>query len=195
MTERDKRKAEAIWSYTISVEKILKHLVEQGIQTQEEADYLSNLFYEELNVNDIPGCRCSNIGELMRSDGTIDKEYVSLTEIARSKSGKNPGYLIQCWLRNANTVEYLRMWENKFNSNFLDNECEKLLKSIKSSNKTLTLKLWINATNAKGIKSKAGKNGGSIAHPEIAEVFRAWLFPEIMLEMVQCYQNLGGDAL
>lgn len=131
----------------------------------------------------------------MRRDEVLDRGYALLTEIARSKNVKNPRYLIQSWLRNANTVEYLRMWENKFNSDFLDEECEKLLKNVRNSNKTLTLKLWINATNVKGIKSQGGKNGGSIAHPEIAETFCAWLLLKIMLEMVQCDQNLGGNAL
>ena len=28
-----------------------------------------------------------------------------------------------------------------------------------------------------------------MAHPEIAEAFRAWLFPEMMLEMVKRYRR------
>lgn len=189
MTEKQKRRAEAVWTYTISIEKVLKRLVENGIQSQEASDYMSDLLYKQLNIRKVPGCKVSDISEFMRSDRMVDKKYVSLTDIARSRDDCSPGYLIQSWLRSNSTIEYLRMWEKKFNSEFLDNECIKLLEKVKRTNTTLTLKLWINSTKAKGIISKAGKNGGSFAHPEIAEVFRAWLFPEIMLEMVQRYQT------
>lgn len=37
MTEAKKRRAEAIWTYRISQEKVLKRLVEKGIFTQEHA--------------------------------------------------------------------------------------------------------------------------------------------------------------
>ena len=40
MTEAEKRRAEAIWTYRISQEKVLKRLVEKGIFTQEHADYI-----------------------------------------------------------------------------------------------------------------------------------------------------------
>ena len=42
MTEAEKRRAEAIWTYRISQEKVLKRLVEKGIFTQDHADYMSD---------------------------------------------------------------------------------------------------------------------------------------------------------
>ncbi len=42
MTEAEKRRAEAIWKYTISQQKVLKRLVDKGIFTQEHADYMSD---------------------------------------------------------------------------------------------------------------------------------------------------------
>ncbi len=33
-----------------------------------------------------------------------------------------------------------------------------------------------------------GKDGGTTAHPEIAMAFRAWLFPEFMMELVKWYR-------
>ncbi|MEG0835532.1 MAG: hypothetical protein RR413_08800 [Christensenellaceae bacterium] len=39
-----------------------------------------------------------------------------------------------------------------------------------------------------GIVSTRGKGGGTVAHPEIAEAFRAWLFPEHMLTLVKWYR-------
>lgn len=191
MTEAEKRRAEAIWTYEISLEKILKLLVNKGIYTQEHADYMSEQLFEQLNLLDVPGSLLSSIGEKMINANCGHSPYISLTDIAREKSSESPGYLVQSWLRNSNTIEYLRLWEKKFNPNFLDDECEKLIQTIRTSSATLTPKIWISTTKAVGIESKAGKNGGTMAHPEIAEAFRAWLFPEIMLEMVKSYRNLA----
>lgn len=60
--------------------------------------------------------------------------------------------------------------------------------TIRTASTTLTLKMWNSKTNVVGIVSKAGKNGGIMAHPEIGMAFKAWLFPEVMLEMVKTYR-------
>lgn len=184
--EIDER-AEAIWTYEISVEKVLKRLVEKDIFTQEQADEYSAKMFEQLNLDKIPGVRLSSIGRKMRSPESSFNIFVSLTDIAREKDNKSPGYLVQCWMRSSNTVEYLRLWEKINNPEFLDDECDKLIEVIRTTPTTLTPKMWAGTTKAIGIISKAGKYGGTMAHPEIAEAFRAWLFPEVMLEMVrQC---------
>ena len=66
MTEREAQ-AEALWTYTISQEKTLRRLVKKGYMSQEEADRLSNLLYEQLNTDDIAGFRISHLGEIMRA--------------------------------------------------------------------------------------------------------------------------------
>jgi hypothetical protein len=40
-----------------------------------------------------------------------DQKFVSLTEIAKQKNFKNPSYVIQSWLRDRNTLEFLFQWE------------------------------------------------------------------------------------
>lgn len=185
MTEAEKRRTEAIWTYRISQEKVLRRLVAKGIFTQEHTDYMSDQLFEQLNLLDVPGSHLSSIGKKMADANWGHSPYTSLTDIAREKNSESPGYLVQSWLRNSNTIEYLRLWEKRFNPNFLDGECEKLIQTIRTSSATLTPKMWIATTKAVGIQSKAGKNGGTFAHPEIAGVFRAWLFPGVMLEMVK----------
>ena len=58
---------------------------------------------------------------------------------------------------------------------------------LKSPSSTLTAKKWIEATNAIGLQSKQGKNGGTYAHPEIACAFCAWLRPEFQYSLVQSF--------
>ena len=45
-------------------------------------------------------------------------DFISLTDIAKYKTQENPGYLIQNWMRNRNTVRFLALWERFHNPDF-----------------------------------------------------------------------------
>ena len=81
------------------------------------------------------------------------------------------------------------MWEKIYNPQFQEDACDELVHMVHTTSTTLTPSLWINTTHALGMRTSRGKGGGTIAHPEIAEMFRAWLFPEFMLELVQWYRS------
>lgn len=49
---------------------------------------------------------------------------------------------------------------------------------------------WIKETNAIGIISKSGKNGGTFAHSDIAFEFASWLSPEFKLYLIQEFERL-----
>ncbi|MDP3928860.1 MAG: KilA-N domain-containing protein [Bacteroidota bacterium] len=53
-----------------------------------------------------------------------NKDYISLTDIARYKDSTNTDTIIQNWLRNRNTVELLGFWETMYNPNFKPLEFE-----------------------------------------------------------------------
>lgn len=114
-----------------------------------------------------------------------DKSTYSLTEIAKKKDEFNPSYIIQSWLRNVNTLELLCLWEKEHNSDFNLEEAKKLIDKTKEPSFTLTAKIWIANTNAKGLMSKQGKGGGTFAHHEIAIDFITWLFPEKRYELLK----------
>ena len=44
-------------------------------------------------------------------------DFLSLTDIAKIKDSDNPRYIIQNWLRNRNTIEFLGVWETLYNPN------------------------------------------------------------------------------
>lgn len=60
-----------------------------------------------------------------------------------------------------------------------------LVKRINLPSFTLTAKKWIIQTNAIGIISKQGNNGGTLAHPDIAFDFQVWMSPEKRHEVVK----------
>ena len=45
----------------------------------------------------------------------------------------------------------------------------------------------IEETNAIGLISKQGANGGTFGHSEIGCAFRMWLYPEFQLKLIQKY--------
>ncbi len=118
-----------------------------------------------------------------------DKQKYSLTEIAKQKDNLNPSYVIQSWLRDKNTLELLCLWEKEHNPDFNLEEARKLIDKTKESSFTLTLKIWIANTNAKGLISKQGKGGGTYAHHEIAIDFITRLFPEKRYELMKMIIN------
>ena len=187
MTEREAQ-IEALWTYEISTEKILRRAVKKGFITQAEADEFSEKLFEQLDTKNIPGFLPTTLGEKMQAEQVNVNPYVSLTEIAKEKKSSSPGYLIQSWMRSNATIEYLRMWEKIYNPRFQEVTCDELIHTIKTTSTTLTPTLWISTTQAMGIRTSRGKGGGPTAHPEIAEMFRAWLFPEFMLELVRSYR-------
>ena len=55
------------------------------------------------------------------------------------------------------------------------------------------MKTWIERTNAIGIRSKAGRYGGTYAHRDIAYHFGMWISPKFQLLLVKEYQRLKAE--
>ena len=51
---------------------------------------------------------------VIRSD---DKEFISLTDLARYADEDDPRYPIQNWMRNKDVISYLGLWESIHNEN------------------------------------------------------------------------------
>ena len=115
---------------------------------------------------------------------TSNTDYISLTDIAKYKDSENPRYIIQNWLRNKSTIEFLGVWEQMNNSNFNRVEFDTVKNEAGSNSFVLTPQKWIETTNAVGIKSTAGRYGGTYAHSDIAFEFASWISPEFKLYII-----------
>lgn len=108
----------------------------------------------------------------------LEKNLYSLTCIAKGINSDSPGYVIQSWLRDRNTLELLRCWELEYNKDLFDDQAALLLiEKTREPSFTITAKIWCEKTKAKGIISKQGKNGGTYAYQEIAVDFLTWASP------------------
>ena len=114
-----------------------------------------------------------------------EKDYVSLTHIARMKNFENPSYVIQSWLRDRNTLDVLYLWEIENNPNFKKDGYEGIVNKLSNPSFTLTAKIWREETGATGILSKQGNGGGTFAHEDIAIDFYAWTFPQKRYQLVK----------
>ena len=122
-----------------------------------------------------------------------EKDYICITDIARYKDSKRTDYIIQNWLRNRNTIEFLGIWEQINNPDFKPIEFDGFKKQAGLNSFTLTAKQWIEKTNAIGLVSKSGRYGGTFAHKDIAFEFASWVSVEFKLYLIKEFQRLKED--
>jgi hypothetical protein len=120
-------------------------------------------------------------------------EFISLTGIARYRDAERSDYILQNWLRNRSTIEFVGLWEQFNNPNFNSIEFDGIKNQAGSNSFSLTPKRWIEATNAIGIISKTGKYGGTFAHRDIAFEFATWISAEFKFYFIKEFQRLKED--
>ena len=123
----------------------------------------------------------------MTKDGI---DYICITDIARQKNVVDPNGVIANWMRNRNTIEFLGIWETIHNPIFNPLEFEGFRKEAGLNAFTLSPTRWIEATNAIGIISQAGRYGGTFAQTDIAFEFASWISVEFRLYLVMEFQRL-----
>ncbi|MDK4510576.1 KilA-N domain-containing protein [Fusobacterium necrophorum] len=120
-------------------------------------------------------------------------EYISLTDIAKYRNTDDPRFVIQNWMRNRNTLEFIGLWEVLNNKNFNRVQFDTFRKDAGLNRFIMTPQKWMDSTNAIGIISKAGRYGGTYAHYDIAMEFASWISPEFKLYIIQDYKRLKSD--
>jgi len=121
-------------------------------------------------------------------------DYISLTDIAKHKEPTRADHVIQNWMRNRNTIEFLGVWERLNNADFKPLEFEGFKNKAGLNSFVLTPRQWIDTTNAIGLISKSGRYGGTYAHKDIAFEFASWISVEFKLYLIKEFQRLKEDA-
>ncbi len=120
-----------------------------------------------------------------------EKDYISLTDMV--KGIENGLALIEKWLRNKNTIEFLGIWEEMYNPSFNSPEFEGIKNAAGLNRFILSVKQWIEKTNAIGIIAKAGRYGGTYAHKDLAFEFASWVSPQFKLYLLREFQRLKEE--
>ena len=113
------------------------------------------------------------------------EDYICLTDIAKYKDPERSDYIIQNWIRNRNTIEFLGVWERLNNTDFNPIEFDGIRKKAGLNSFVLTAKQWAEKTNAIGIIAKTGRYGGTYAHKDIAFEFASWISVEFKLYLIK----------
>ena len=116
-----------------------------------------------------------------------DEDYISLTDMLKAKDGD---FFISDWLRNRNTVEFLGIWEHLNNPNFNYGEYAAIRSKAGLNNFKVSVKEWVEKTNAIGLRATAGRYGGTYAHKDIAFEFGMWISPEFKIYLIKEFQRL-----
>ncbi len=120
-----------------------------------------------------------------------EEHFISLTNMVNGF--EDGSALIEKWLRNKNTIEFIGIWEQINNPSFNSPEFEGIKNQAGLNRFTLSVKKWINATNAIGLTAKTGRYGGTFAHSDIAFEFGSWLSPEFKLYLIKEFKRLIKD--
>ena len=118
------------------------------------------------------------------------KEYISLTDMLKAKDGD---FFISDWLRNRNTVEYLGIWESVYNPDFNYGEFAIIKSQAGLNSYKISVKEWVEKTNAIGLRATIGRYGGTYAHPDIAFEFGMWISPQFKIFLIKEFQRLKEE--
>lgn len=132
----------------------------------------------------------TEIAVLSRGD---DNDFISLTDIARYKNSEYPADVVKNWMRSRSTIDFLGLWEKLNNPGFKLVEFDQFRSEAGANSFVLTPQKWIAATDAVGMLSKSGRNGGTFAHKDIAFEFASWVSVEFKLYVIKDYQRLKED--
>jgi hypothetical protein len=120
-----------------------------------------------------------------------EDDYISLTEmVSLQEDGPK---LIEKWLNNKSTVDFLGAWEQMFNPNFKTPEFRGFRENAGSGGFFVSAKKWIEFTGAIGITAKKGRYGGTYAHKDIAFEFGTYISPEFKLLLIKEFQRLKQE--
>ena len=121
-----------------------------------------------------------------------NKEYISLTNLAKYVNKDDPSGVIRNWMSNKNSFEFYSLWEELNNPNFNSVESHIIKNEEVPYNRfTMTPKRWKEKFNAIGIVPSSGKYSlGTFAHSDIAFEFISWLSPEFKLYLITEFERL-----
>jgi KilA-N domain len=115
-----------------------------------------------------------------------------LTDIAK-QSTDEPRFVIQNWLKNSNTITYLWEWELLHNPKLNRVQMHTVLETTATNRFVMSPKKWIELTGAIGLVSQPGRNGGTLAHKDIALNFCYWLSPKFQIYLIKEFQRLKEE--
>ena len=125
--------------------------------------------------------------QMMETNGF---EYICLTDMIKAKDG---AFFVTDWLRNRNTLEYIGIWEQLSNPGFNYGEFAIIKTKAGLNNFKISVKDFVEQTNAISLQAKPGRYGGTYAHKDIAFEFAMWISPEFKIYLIREFQRIKAE--
>ncbi len=90
-------------------------------------------------------------------------------------------------------MEFLGIWETVFNPAFNYGEFAIIKSQAGLNSYKISVKEWVEKSNAIGLRATAGRYGGTYAHPDIAFEFGMWISPEFKIYLVKEFRRLKDE--
>lgn len=119
-----------------------------------------------------------------------EEDYICITDMLKAKDGE---FFVTDWLRNRNTLEYIGTWESVYNPEFNLSEFSKITNKSGLNSFKISVKEFVERTNAISITAKAGRYGGTYAHKDIAFEFAMWISPQFKIYIVKEFQRMKNE--
>jgi len=123
----------------------------------------------------------------------FEAEYFNITDIAKSEKIERPSESIRSWMRNRETMEFLKYWEEKNNPEFKGGHLAAFWEEVGRNRFQIRPQQWVELTDAIGLVSKSGRGGGTYAHIDIAIHYSNWLNPKFYVHFIADYRRLKED--
>jgi hypothetical protein len=121
-------------------------------------------------------------------------DYINLTDIARWKNPTLPAQIVMNWLRNADTIDFIGLWEKLNNPNFNLVEFDEIKSRYGRNAFVISPSQWVEKTDAIGIIAGRGKySEGTFAHSDIALEFLSWISTEFKLYFIYEFKRLKTE--
>ena len=106
-----------------------------------------------------------------------EQDFISLTDIARFRDAERSDYILQNWMRNRSTIEFMGLWEQFNNPGFNSIEFDGIKNLSGANSFSLTPKRWIEATNEENlIPKELNKKQASMVYANEADLLNMALF-------------------
>lgn len=119
-------------------------------------------------------------------------DFICLTDMVRNRERPTDEY-IRNWMRATTTLEFLAAWERENNTGFKEEAFSEIKMAYGRNDFMMTVGKWATSTKAIGVKSVAGRGGGTFAHSHIAIHFANWLSPEFYVWIIREFERLKID--
>jgi len=118
-------------------------------------------------------------------------DYICLTDMAKADGNESRAAdVIKNWLNTKSTIDFLGTWEQIYNPLFKVVEFHHFIQEVGRQSFNVSIDSWVEKTEATGIYSRKGRNGGTFAHKDIAFEFGAAISPAFKLYLIKEYQRL-----